>query len=83
MQCPERTRRLDHFERTARAFAEAVSGLRDLHGYDLIAQERLVTHIREACDSAASSLTEHEQSHGCSRVSASESVDDKEAAHRY
>lgn len=54
-----------HFERTARAFAEAVAGMRDLDGYDLIAQQRLVTHIREACDGAQVALTEHLQSHGC------------------
>ena len=79
MQCPERTRRLDHFERTARAYAEAVSGLRDLQGYDLIAQERLVTHIREACDAAAASLAEHHKSHGCARMGAQPSLENKVA----
>lgn len=68
MHCPERTRLFDHFERTAKAFAEAVSGLRDLKGYDAISQQRLVTHIRAACDSAQAALAEHEESHGCAKV---------------
>ena len=67
MQCSERTRLFDHFERTARAFAEAVGGLRDLEGYDLIAQQRLVEHIRQACESAQIAWTDHQQSHACAR----------------
>lgn len=70
MQCPERTRLLNHFERTAQAFAEAVSGLRDQHDYDLIAQERLVAHIREACDGAHAAWSDHQKTHGCGHVAA-------------
>jgi hypothetical protein len=79
MQCPERTRRLDHFERTARAYAEAIGGLRDLQGYDLIAQERLVHHIREACDAAAAALADHQQSHGCARAGVHPGLENKVA----
>jgi hypothetical protein len=46
-----------------------VNGLRDLKGYDLIAQRKLVAHIRAACDAAQTSLLDHEQTHGCADVS--------------
>jgi hypothetical protein len=68
MQCPERARLLNHLERTAQAFAEAVGGLRDLHGYDLMAQERLVAHIRDACDGAHAAWSDHQKIHGCGSV---------------
>jgi hypothetical protein len=68
MQCAERSRLFSTFERTARAFAEAVAGLRDLTGYDLIAQQRLVAHVRAACDAAQSALADHEQQHACARA---------------
>jgi len=67
MMCPERTRLFSHLDRTAKAFAEAVTGLKDLRGYDLIAQQRLVTHIRAACDSAQAALAEHEKAHRCAQ----------------
>lgn len=68
MDCAERTRLFGHLERTARAYAESVSELRELHGYDLIAQQRLVIHIRAACDAAQDALTDHERDHGCTQV---------------
>lgn len=75
MQCPERTRLFNHFERTAQAFAEAVSGLRDINGYDLLAQDRLVAHIREACDGAQLAWSDHQKTHGCGRVAAESHAD--------
>jgi len=68
MKCPERTRLFDHLERTAKAFAEAISGLRDLHGYDLIAQQKLVAHVRSACEAAQRALSDHEEAHQCARL---------------
>jgi hypothetical protein len=48
----------------------------------LIAQERLVAHIRQACDAAQSSLAEHQEAHGCSRVAAGETAEHREPARR-
>lgn len=72
MQCAEHTRLFDRFERAAQAYAEAVSGLRDLYGYDLIAQQKLVTHIQEACALGQVALADHEHAHGCTLVAASD-----------
>jgi len=73
VQCPERARLFDHFERTARVFAEAVSGLRDLKGFDLIAKKKLVAHTRDACDAAQAALCDHEQAHSCAGAASPES----------
>jgi hypothetical protein len=71
MNCPEHSRLLGHFERTARAYADAVGELRGLSGFDLIAQQKLVAHIREACDNAQALLANHEQAHGCVHIGSS------------
>ena len=65
MNCAERARHVGHLERTAKAYAEAVAELRDVRGYDLIAQQKLVAHIRAACDAAQAALTDHEEAHHC------------------
>ncbi len=74
MRCPERTRLFDHLERTAKAFAEAVGGLRDLTGFDLIAQQKLVGHVRAACNAAEAALADHEKTHGCAGLKANETA---------
>jgi hypothetical protein len=78
MRCPERTRLFDHFERTAKAFAEAVSGLREVGGYDALAQQRLVAHIRSACDGAQTALLRHEEAHRCTDIGAEKSSEQSE-----
>jgi hypothetical protein len=58
-------RLIGHLERSARAYAIAISEMRDLVGDDLTAQQILIAQIRSACDRMQLALAEHEQAHHC------------------